>query len=296
MAVLQESQGVDIQWKEDTHSRWRRYKSYWMAFLCAASAVAVVTPLALIFFFLVQAGWSSVNWEFFTHLPRPPGETGGGMANAIVGSAILLAVATLVGAPIGILGAVYLSEFGYEKIHPWVRFVADVLNGVPSIVWGMTFYALMVVPFKGFSGLSGAMALGAMMLPIVMRTTEEILRLIPQDYREAGIALGIPHWKVTVFIVLRTGIRGIVTGVLVGLARVAGETAPLLFTAFGNPYWSFRLDQPMAALPLQIFVYAISPYDDWHRQAWAGALVLLVLVLLTTTTVRFLGGRLARSG
>jgi phosphate transport system permease protein len=281
--------------RENSLGRWRRYKSHAMAWICGASAVVVVAPLALIFFFLLEAGGRSLNWDFFTQLPRPPGETGGGMANAIVGSGILLGVATALGAPLGIFGAVYLSEFGYQRIHPSVRFVADVLNGVPSIVWGMTFYALAVVPFKGFSGFSGALALGAMMLPIVMRTSEEILRLIPQDYREAGIALGIPRWKVTIFIVLRTGIRGILTGVLVGLARIAGETAPLLFTAFGNQYWSFRLDQPMAALPLQIFVYALSPYDDWHRQAWAGALVLLTLTLITSTGVRLLGRGLART-
>jgi phosphate transport system permease protein len=188
--------------------------------------------------------------------------------------------------PIGLLGGIYLSEFGHERVNAWIRFGADILNGVPSIVWGMTAYALVVVPMKGFSAWSGGLALGFIMIPLVLRTTEEVLVLVPNAYREAALALGIARWRIVVHIVVRTALKGLVTGVLLALGRVAGETAPLLFTAFGNRFWSHRLDEPIAALPLQIFTYAISPYDDWHRQAWAGALVLVVLVLLLSAGVR----------
>ena len=216
------------------------------------------------------------------------GEAGGGMANAIVGTVILLGLACLVGVPLGLLGGVYLSEYGSERWNVWIRFGADILNGVPSIVWGMTAYALVVVPFKTFSAYSGGLALGFIMIPLVLRTTEEVLVLVPGAYREAALALGIPHWKIILHIVLRTARKGIITGVLLAMGRIAGETAPLLFTAFGNRFWSHHLSEPIAALPLQIFTYAISPYDDWHRQAWAGALVLIFLVFCLSTGVRLL--------
>ncbi len=259
-------------------------------------AILVVSPLALIVVHLLREGFGAVNWAFFTQLPKPVGEPGGGMANAIIGTGELLALTIVFGVPVGLLGGVYLSEFGAERINFWIRFGADILNGVPSIVWGMTAYAIAVVPFKSFSAWSGGLALGFITIPLVLRTTEEVLVLVPTSYREAALALGIARWKIIVHIVLRTAAKGIVTGILLALGRVAGETAPLLFTALGNPFWSHRLTEPIAALPLQIFTYAISPYDDWHRQAWAGALVLVFLVFLLSTGVRiFSAGRSDRS-
>jgi phosphate transport system permease protein len=248
----------------------------------------IVTPLALIFYHLLKSGLSSVNWDFFTKLPKPPGEAGGGMANAIVGTLVLLCIASLIGVPIGVFGGVYLSEYGSSKLNRWIRFAADVLNGVPSIIWGMVVFALVVVPMKGFSAWAGGIVLGMMMIPLVMRTAEEVLLLVPNGYREAAFALGISQWRTIVQIVMRTALKGIITGVLLALARVAGETAPLLFTAFGNQYWNRNLSDPISALPLQIFNYAISPYEDWHRQAWAGALVLLLLVTAINVSVRVL--------
>ena len=240
------------------------------------------------FYHLVKEGFSSINWAFFTQLPKPVGETGGGMANAIVGTFILLGQAAVFGVPIGVLGGVFLSEYGSSRFNWWIRFAADVLNGVPSITWGMVVYALVVVPMKGFSALAGGIVLGMMMIPLVMRTTEEVLQLVPGGYREAALALGIAKWRTIVQIVVRTALKGIVTGILLALARVAGETAPLLFTAFGNHFWTHKLTDPISAMPLQIFAYAISPYDDWHRQAWAGALVLLLFVLFINVGVRVL--------
>ena len=210
------------------------------------------------------------------------------MANAIVGSFQLLGLASLIGVPIGVLGGVYLAEYGSTRGNWMLRFVADVLNGVPSITWGVVVYGLAVLPFKGFSAFAGGLALGLMMIPLVMRTTEEVILLVPNGYREAALALGISRWRTIVSIVMKTASKGIVTAVLLPLARVAGETAPLLFTAFGNRFWNHDLTQPIAALPLQIFTYAISPYEDWHRQAWAGALVLLVTVFLINFIVRLL--------
>jgi phosphate transport system permease protein len=268
--------------------RWRNFKNAVVQTLTFACAILVVTPLLLVFYHLIAQGFSSINWAFFTQLPKPVGEVGGGMANAIAGTFILLAQAALYGVPIGVLGGVYLSEYGGTKLNWWIRFAADVLNGVPSITWGIVVYALLVVPMRGFSALAGGVVLGMMMIPLVMRTTEEVLQLVPGGYREAALALGIAKWKTIVQIVVRTALKGIVTGVLLALARVAGETAPLLFTAFGNLGWVHRLTEPIAAMPLQIFIYAISPYDDWHRQAWAGALVLLALVLAVNVSVRFL--------
>jgi len=268
--------------------RWRQFKNALMQVVAFACAILVVTPLVLVFYHLVKLGFSSINPAFFTQLPRPVGEAGGGMANAIVGTFILLAQAALYGVPIGVLGGVFLSEYGGSKLNWWIRFAADVLNGVPSITWGIVVYALMVVPMHGSSALAGGVVLGLMMIPLVMRTTEEVLQLVPHGYREAALALGIAQWRAIVQIVVRTALKGIVTGVLLALARVAGETAPLLFTAFGNLGWAHKLTEPIAAMPLQIFIYAISPYDDWHRQAWAGALVLLALVLAVNISVRFL--------
>jgi phosphate transport system permease protein len=267
---------------------WRKCKNALMQAITCVCAVLVVTPLVLVVYHLVREGFSSLNWAFFTQLPKPVGETGGGMANAIVGTFVLLGQAALLGVPIGVLGGVYLSEYGSSRLNWWVRFAADILNGVPSITWGIVVYALLVVPMKGFSALAGGVVLGMMMIPLVMRTTEEVLQLVPNGYREAALALGIAKWRTITQIVMRTALKGIVTGVLLALARVAGETAPLLFTAFGNHFWTHKLTDPVAALPLQIFNYAISPYDDWHRQAWAGALVLLLFVLFINTGVRFL--------
>jgi len=248
----------------------------------------VITPLALVLIHIIRLGASSVDWKFLTHLPKPVGETGGGMANAIAGSFILVGLAALIGVPIGVLGGVYLSEYGSDRLNWGVRFAADILNGTPSIVWGIVVYALVVVPMKTFSAWAGGLALGFMMVPMVIRTTEEMLALVPGGLREGALALGIPKWKSIVYIVLKTGGKGIITGVLLASARVAGETAPLLFTAFGNRFWSFNLSEPISALPRQIYDYAIAPYDDWHRQAWAGALVLMVIALAINIGVRIL--------
>jgi phosphate transport system permease protein len=266
---------------------WRQFKSGLMQVSTFVCAILVVAPLVLVFYHLIKLGFSSINLAFFTQLPKAVGESGGGMGNAIAGTFILLGQAAVLGVPVGVLGGVFLSEYGTSKLNWWIRFAADILNGVPSITWGIVVYALMVVPMHGFSALAGGVVLGLMMIPLVMRTTEEVLQLVPGGYREAALALGISQWKTIVQIVVRTALKGIVTGVLLALARVAGETAPLLFTAFGNRYWAHKLNEPIAALPLQIFNYAISPYDDWHRQAWAGALVLLLLVLFINVGVRF---------
>ena len=271
-----------------TNHRWRKSKNAWMQAVTFACALLVIAPLALIFYHLLASGLGSVNWDFFTKLPKPVGETGGGMANAIVGTFILLGIASLIGVPVGVFGGVYLSEYGSSRLNWGIRFTADVLNGVPSIIWGMVVYALVVMPMKGFSAWAGGIVLGMMMIPLIMRTTEEVLQLVPNGYREASLALGIAQWRTIVQIVVRTALKGIVTGVLLALARVAGETAPLLFTAFGNRFWNHNLSDPIAALPLQIFNYAISPYEDWHRQAWAGALVLLLLITAINVSVRVL--------
>jgi phosphate transport system permease protein len=277
----------------DWYQRWRKVKSFALSSLCLMCAAVVIAPLAFVLFYLLKAGASSLDVHFFTQLPKPVGETGGGMANAIIGSLTLLGLAGLVGIPIGVLGGIYLSEFGKRRMNLAVRFAADILNGTPSIVWGIVVYALVVLPVTGYSAYAGGLALGFMMIPIIIRTTEEMLALVPNSYREAAFALGIPHWRIVLNVVLKTASKGIITGILLAAARVAGETAPLLFTAFGNSFWSHRLSQPIAALPLQIYVYAISPYDDWHRQAWAGALVLIMFALVLNIGVRMVsGGRL----
>jgi phosphate transport system permease protein len=268
--------------------QWRKFKSGLVVVLCCAGALATVAPLALVFAHLLHQGFSSINWAFFTQLPKPVGEAGGGMANAIVGTFTLLGLAACLGVPAGVLGGVYLSEYGTARMNWLLRLMADILNGVPSIIWGVVAYGLVVVPFKGFSALAGGFALGLMMIPLIMRTTEEVLRLVPGGYREAALALGIPQWRVITQIVMRTALKGIVTGVLLALARVSGETAPLLFTAFGNRFWNPHLTDPIAALPLQIFTYAISPYKDWQQQAWAGALVLVCMTFFVNLIVRLL--------
>jgi phosphate transport system permease protein len=265
----------------------RRGTSFFMvALTCAAAALAIV-PLVVILVYLVKQGASALSLDFFTNMPRPVGEPGGGMANAIVGTLILIGIASVVGLPVGIGAGLYLAERGGTKLANLVRFLADVLNGLPSIVMGIFAWQFLVRPIGHFSALAGGAAIGAMMIPLVTRTTEEMVRTVPQSLREAALALGYPRWRTSLQIVLRTALGGIVTGVLVAVARVAGETAPLLFTAIGNQFWSTKLTQPIAALPLQVFVYANSPYDEWHAQAWAGALVLIALVLVISVLARF---------
>jgi phosphate transport system permease protein len=253
---------------------------------CLAAALAVV-PLLFILGYLLKQGAGALSLGFFTNMPKPVGEEGGGMANAIVGTLMLIGIASLVGLPVGIGAGLYLAERQGTKLANLVRFLADVLNGLPSIVMGIFAWQFLVRPFGHFSALAGGAAIGAMMIPLVTRTTEEMVRTVPQSLREAALALGYPRWRTSLQIVLRTALGGIVTGVLVAVARVAGETAPLLFTAFGNQFWSTKVTQPIAALPMQIFTYAISPYDDWHAQAWAGALVLIGLVLVISVIARF---------
>jgi phosphate transport system permease protein len=280
----------------DFHAR-RKFINGLMQALTCLCALLVVVPLCLVFYHVLRSGFGALNWAFFTQLPKPVGEAGGGMANAIVGTFELLGLAALIGVPIGVLGGIYLSEYGSLRLNWALRFGADVLNGVPSIIWGMVVYSLVVVPLKRFSALAGGIVLGMMMIPLIMRTTEEVLRLVPSGYREAALALGIAQWRAVLQIVVRTALKGIVTGVLLALARVAGETAPLLFTAFGNRFWNHHLSDPIAALPLQIFNYAISPYEDWHQQAWAGALVLLLFVAIVNVSVRVLTrDKLSKSG
>ena len=255
----------------------------WGALACAMIAIV---PLISILAYVVSQGIGSINWEFFTHLPKPVGEDGGGMANAIVGTLVLVALSCVWAVPVGVFGGVYLAEYGDGKAASIIRFTADVLTGVPSIVIGLFAYVILVLPMKSFSALSGALALGFMLIPTVLRTTEEMVRLVPMTLREAALALGISRFRATLNIVIATAKSGILTGILLSVARIAGETAPLLFTAFGNRVWSHDAFEPIAALPLQIFVYAISPFEDWHRQAWAGALVLIVLVMSLTIVSR----------
>ena len=256
------------------------------------STILVVAPLVAIFVYLLYKGASSLNLDFFLKVPKPVGESGGGMANAIVGSAILLGLASLIGVPIGISGGVFLSEFGRgTKLANAIRFTADVLNGVPSIVMGIAAYSLVVVPMHHFSAFAGGVALGIMMIPTVCRTSEEMLLMVPNVIREAALGLGVPNWRAVLSITVKTASPGIITGCMLAFARVAGETAPLIFTAFGNAFWSTDLNREIAALPLQIWIYAISPYDDWHRLAWAGALVLIILIVLAVSLVRYVTSR-----
>jgi phosphate transport system permease protein len=271
--------------------RWRKLVSGFMLTMTGVCAFVTVAVLFFILGYLVYNGGASINWDFFTKLPTPVGEPGGGMANAIVGSAKLLFIALLVGVPIGFMGAVYLAEFSGSSTAFVVRYSADLLNGVPSIVIGIFAYAILVLPFKHFSTLAGGFALGVMMIPITLRSTEEFLRAVPRTLHEGAMALGASKWKTIATVVVPAAYRGIVTAILLALARVAGETAPLLFTAFGNRYWSPGWNQPIASLPRMIFDYAISPYEDWHRQAWAAGLVLLGLILMVNIMARVILAR-----
>ncbi len=264
----------------------RRLTDHFMTGVAILTVLLVLAPLIAIFGYLVYRGIGSINWAFFTQTPKPVGEEGGGMANAIVGSGLILGIASLIGVPFGVGAGIYLAEFGHNKLGGAIRFTADVLNGVPSIVIGIVAWSILVRG-HGFSAMAGGVALAIMMVPTISRTTEEMLLLVPQALREAAYGLGIPRWRTTLSITLRTATSGVITGIMLAFARVAGETAPLLFTAFGNQFWSLNLRQPTAALPLQIYVYANSPYDDWHRQAWAGSLVLIVLIVSAVAAVRY---------
>ncbi|HEX3435631.1 MAG TPA: phosphate ABC transporter permease PstA [Pseudacidobacterium sp.] len=271
---------------------WRIFANHAASTLAVLSTILVIAPLVAIFIYLLYKGASSLNLAFFTQIPKPVGETGGGMANAIVGSAVLLAIGSLLGVPLGIGAGIFLAEFGRGgKLANFVRFTADVLNGVPSIIMGISAYSLIVLPQKHFSALAGGTALGIMMVPTITRTTEEMLLMVPNSIREAALGLGVPNWRSVLAITLKTASPGVITGCMLAFARVAGETAPLLFTAFGNQFWSLNINQPIAALPLQIYVYAISPYDEWHRLAWAGALVLIVLIVVSVALVRYVTTR-----
>ncbi|MFZ0420672.1 MAG: phosphate ABC transporter permease PstA [Candidatus Sulfotelmatobacter sp.] len=265
----------------------RRVTDRVMTAAAVLTVILVLVPLFAIFAYLVYRGIGSINWAFLTQTPKPVGEAGGGMANAIVGSAFMLALASIIGVPLGVGAGIYLAEFGRNRFGDAIRFTADVLNGVPSIVIGIVAYSIVVLYQKHFSALAGGVALAIMMIPTITRTTEEMLLLVPQALREAAYGLGIPRWRTTLSITLRTATSGVITGIMLAFARVAGETAPLLFTALGNQFWNLKVNQPTAALPLQIYNYALSPYDDWHRQAWAGALVLIILIVSAVAAVRF---------
>jgi phosphate transport system permease protein len=266
--------------------RWRKFVSNFMLAMTGVCAFVSVLVLFFILGYLLFNGGTSINWDFFTKLPKPVGETGGGMANAIVGSGKILLLASVMGVPIGFLGGIYLAEFSGKGMASVVRYSADLLNGVPSIVIGIFAYSLVVLPFKHFSAYAGAFALGMMMIPITLRSTEEFLKSVPRMLREAAMALGASKWKTIATVIVPAAYRGIMTAILLALARVAGETAPLLFTAFGNRFESHGWSQPTATLPVMIYTYAVSPYDDWHRQAWAAGLVLLGLVLIINILAR----------
>jgi len=272
-------------------SLWRRFANQGATAFAILTAILVLAPLMAIFIYLVIKGVGAINWDFLTKTPKPVGESGGGMANAIVGSGVILLISSLIGIPLGIGSGIYLAEYGRNRLGDMVRFTADVLNGVPSIVIGIAAYSLVVVPQKHFSALSGGVALGIMMIPTVARATEEMLLMVPNSIREAAFGLGIPKWRTTLSITLRTASAGVITGCMLAFARVAGETAPLLFTAFGNQFWNLNPNQPTAALPLQIFVYAISPFDEWHKQAWAGALILIIMIVGAVAAVRITTSR-----
>ena len=262
-----------------TRYMWRQTKDRMARGACLLATLIAIIPLFSVLYYIGARGIRGLSLSFFTDLPSPVGATGGGMGNAVLGSGLLVGLASLISIPIGMMAAVYLAEFGRGALARAARFSADVMSGVPSITVGIFIYSLVVISMRRFSLLAGALALAVLMLPTVTRTTEEMLRMVPDSLREAGLALGVPKWKVTIFIVLRTGLGGIITAVMLALARAAGETAPLLFTALGNRFWSVRIDQPIASLPVQIFTYAVAPFEQWHEQAWAAALVLLVLVL-----------------
>jgi phosphate transport system permease protein len=275
----------------DIRLLWRKFLNVVMLTLTGVAAFGVVLVLFMILGYLIWNGGKSLNWDFFTQLPKPVGEVGGGMANAIVGSLKLLGLAAAIGLPIGLMAGVYLAEFGGNTFSFVTRYTTDLLNGVPSIVIGIFAYSLLVLPVKHFSALAGGVALGVMVIPITVRATEEFLRAVPGSMREGAMALGASKWRTIATVILPAASGGIVTGMLLSLARVAGETAPLLFTAFSNRFWSPGLNQPIASLPVMIYTYAIAPYDDWHRQAWAAGLVLLALVLLANLGCRLVLNR-----
>jgi phosphate transport system permease protein len=272
----------------------RRLLSSLFVGFCACAVLLALVPLAFILFFVLSQGIRALNIDFFTRMPLPVGEAGGGMGNAIVGTLMLVALAALMAVPIGVTSGVYMSEYAGTRFASLVRFAADTLNGVPSIVIGVFAYAVAVLPFKQFSTLAGGFALGVMMIPIIARTTEELLLLVPGSLREGALALGATRARAVFSVVLPSALPGIVTGIMLALARIAGETAPLLFTSFNNRFFSTRLTQPIASLTVQVFTYAISPYEDWHRQAWAGALVLVMIVLMCSLAARFATRRLER--
>ena len=271
--------------------RWRKFINALMFGITALCALASVCVLFWILGYLVWNGGRALDLDFFTQLPKPPGETGGGMANAVIGSGQIILVAALIGVPIGFLGGVYLAEFGSGTVPFLIRYTADLLNGVPSIVIGIFAYTLVVVPAKHFSAFAGGVALSIILIPTTLRTTEQFLRAVPQTLREGALALGASKWQAVATVVVPAAIRGVSTGIILGIARIAGETAPLLFTSFSNRYWGTSLNQPTASLPVMIFTYAISPYADWHRQAWAAALLLLAAMLLLNIAARLVLSR-----
>jgi len=272
----------------------RKIVSGTMVGLSAAAVGVALVPLVMILFYIVEKGATSLSWSFFTKIPKPVGEIGGGMANAIVGSIELIGLGSVMAVPVGILAGIYVAEYRRTRLATAIRFCADVLNGIPSIVIGIFAYGLVVLPMRRFSAIAGGVSLGIMMIPIITRTTEELINLIPGSLREAGLALGATRAKVTFTVILPAALPGIITGILLAIARISGETAPLLFTALNNSFWTHRLDQPIASLTVQIYAYGLSPYEDWHRQAWAGALVLVSMIFLFSVLARFVTRRLER--
>jgi phosphate transport system permease protein len=266
----------------------RKFVSRFMSVLFGAAAIVAVIPLFSVFWYVIKQGWPGLNLDFFTHIPAPVGAKGGGMGNEIVGSLIMVLLSTVISIPFGIGAGIYLSEYGKNRVGDLIRFVTDVLSGVPSIVVGLLVYVLLVIPMKTFSGLAGGVALAIIMIPTLTRTTEQMLLLVPNSLREASMALGATQAQTIIRILIPTAIRGITTGLMLAIARVMGETAPLLFTALGSTFWQTSLDKPMGALPLQIFVYAMSPYPQWHQQAWTGALVLLAIVMVINILSRLI--------
>jgi phosphate transport system permease protein len=273
---------------------WRRGLSHTIVALCAAAVLLALVPLALVLFYVVTQGITSLNLDFFTNMPTPVGEPGGGMSNAIMGSLIVTGLGALFAIPIGIMSGIYAAEYAGTRLASAVRFAADTLNGVPSIVIGLFVYGIAVLPFRQFSALAGGLALGVMMIPLIMRTTEELLLLVPPTLREGALALGATRGRAVFSVVVPAALPGILTGILLALARIAGETAPLLFTVLNNGYFSTDVTEPIATLTVQVYTYAISPYEDWHRQAWAGALVLVSIVFFCSLIARFATARLER--
>jgi len=268
------------------YTRYRYAKNWTALALCCVSGLIVLVPLGYILMYTVIHGLSALNLSFFTNLPKPVGETGGGIANALVGTLVMLLLSGVIAIPIGVLSGIYLAEFGNNTFGNVIRFMTDVMNGLPSIIIGVFAYTLVVIPMKRFSAIAGAVALSILMLPIIIRATEELVKLVPGHIREGGVAIGIPRWKVSLRIILRTAMPGIITAIMLSVARAAGETAPLLFTALGNRFWQARLDQPMAAVSLQIYEYAKAPYEDWHAQAWAASLVVIMMILVFKIIIR----------